>query len=152
MAIEYYHVLESDYDIIEQIVALEQEVHGSRGSLNLFEVQAHARYGRIYAAIEYDEVLGCAYFIRDFENPHRVFLYGVLIRPSESGKHLGEALLLSAFVDLKDTNLRMAEVIVHPSNFKALRIYREELGFNVINASDDVNMTDEEYLILRKTL
>ena len=71
---------------------------------------------------------------------------------SESGKHLGEALLANAFMDLKESNLRMVEVTVHPSNYKALRVYREELDFHVINVSDEDQMEEEEFLILRKTL
>ncbi len=153
MAIEYFHIHESDYDMLDQLVALEQEVHGARGTdLNIFEVHSYIRYGRVYAAVEYDEVLGCAYFIRDFDNPNRVFLYGILVKPAESGKRLGETLLMSAFADLKESNLRMVEVTVHPSNYKALRVYREELDFHVINVSDDAQMEDEDFLILRKTL
>lgn len=153
MAIEYFHIHESDYDMVEQLVALEQLVHGSRGSgLNYFEVHSFIRYGRVYAAVEYDEVLGCAYFLKDFDNPNRVFLYAIVVNPSESGKRLGETLLLSAFQDLKDANLRMVEVTVHPSNYKALRVYREELDFHVINAADENQLEQEEFLILRKTL
>lgn len=47
-----------------------QEVHPARGTgLNYFEAHSFIRYGRVYAAVEYDEVLGCAYFLRDFNNP-----------------------------------------------------------------------------------
>ena len=46
----------------------------------------------------------------------------------------------------------MAEVCVHPSNYKALKIYREALGFNVINAQDEASYDDVDFLILRKTL
>ncbi|MBC8538355.1 GNAT family N-acetyltransferase [Christensenellaceae bacterium NSJ-63] len=153
MAVEYFHVSESDYDLLEQIVELEQEVHAGRGGgMNIFEVHSFIRYGRVYAAMEYDEVLGVSYFMRDFDNPNRVFLYGILVKPSESGKHLGEALLANAFMDLKESNLRMVEVTVHPSNYKALRVYREELDFHVINVSDEDQMEEEEFLILRKTL
>ena len=41
---------------------------------------------------------------------------------------------------------------MHPSNYKALRVYREELDFHVINVSDEDQMEEEEFLILRKTL
>ena len=65
---------------------------------------------------------------------------------------IGESLLLSAFADLKESNLRMVEVCVHPSNYKALKIYREALGFNVINAQDEASYEDVDFLVLRKTL
>ena len=152
MAIEYFHISETDHDMLEQITELEQEVHSKRGeALNYFEAHSFVRYGRVYAALEYDEVLGCAYFVRDFNNPAKCYLYEIIVKPTESGKHIGES-LLSAFADLKESNLRMIEVCIHPSNYKALNIYRESLGFNVINAQDDSQFSDLDFLVLRKTL
>ena len=86
MAIEYFHISESDHDMLEQIMELEQEVHPARGTgLNYFEAHSFIRYGRVYAAVEYDEVLGCAYFLRDFNNPGKCFLYEVVVKPSSEG-------------------------------------------------------------------
>ena len=76
MAIEYFCISDSDTDMLEQIVQLERQVNGSKNAnLGYFEAQSLIRYGRVYAALEYDEVLGAAYFLRDFDNPGRAFLY-----------------------------------------------------------------------------
>ncbi|MBQ9941405.1 MAG: GNAT family N-acetyltransferase [Christensenellaceae bacterium] len=152
MAIEYFHVNESDYDMMEQLLEMEKELHSTRGGMNLFEIHGYIRYGRVYVAVDYDEVLAACYFIRDFDNPGRTFLRAIMVRPAESGKHLGESLLSAAFSDLKEAGLRMVEVTVHPSNYKALRVYREELDFHVINVSDEAMMDEEDFLILRKNL
>ena len=142
MAIEYFHISETDHDMLEQITELEQEVHSKRGeALNYFEAHSFVRYGRVYAALEYDEVLGCAYFVRDFNNPAKCYLYEIIVKPTESGKHIGESLLLSAFADLKESNLRMIEVCIHPSNYKALNIYRESLSFAGIFASISISLS-----------
>ena len=74
------------------------------------------------------------------------------MKPSESGKKLGESRLLSAFSDLKDSGIRMVEVTVHPSNHKAIKIYRDMLEFHIINLKDDEDPEDEDFLQLRKTL
>ncbi|MGI6665194.1 MAG: GNAT family N-acetyltransferase [Christensenellaceae bacterium] len=153
MAIEYFHINESDFDMLDQIVRLEQEINGARGTgLNHFEAHSFIRYGRVYAAVEYDEVLACVYYMRDFSNPNRVFLYSILVKPSETGKRLGESILLSTFADLKDTGVRMVEVTVHPTNYKALRVYREALDFTVINAQNERDFSDVDFLVLRKML
>lgn len=153
MAIEYFHIHESDQDMLEQIVALEQEVHRTRSNgLNAFEVFSLIRYQRVYAAVEYDEVLGCVCFMRDFSNDVRAFLYSIIVNPSEAGTKLSESLLLTAFADLKQSGLRMVEVAVASGNHKALKLYRDELDFHVINVSEDESEEDEEFLILRKTL
>ena len=152
MAIEYFHVNESDYDMLDQLLAMEKEIHSGRGGMNLFEIHGFIRFGRVYVAVDYDEVLSCCYFMRDFENPSRAFLYGVQVKPAEAGQHLGESLLAAAFADLKESGLRMIEVTVHPSNRKALKVYREELGFHIINVPDNADIEDEDFLVLRKTL
>ena len=153
MAIEYFHIHESDQDMLEQIVALEQEVHRTRSNgLNAFEVFSLIRYQRVYAAVEYDEVLGCVCFMRDFSNDARAFLYSIIVNPSEAGTKLSESLLLTAFADLKQSGLRMVEVAVASGNHKALKLYRAELDFHVINVSEDESEEDQEFLILRKTL
>ena len=61
MAIEYFCISDSDTDMLEQIVQLERQVNGSKNAnLGYFEAQSLIRYGRVYAALEYDEVLGAA--------------------------------------------------------------------------------------------
>ena len=153
MAIEYFCISDSDTDMLEQIAQLEKEVNASRNAgLSYFETQSFIRYGRVYAALEYDEVLGAAYFLRDFDNPGRAFLYSVLTNPRESGKDIGQSLLLSAFADLAESGVRMVEVFSSPRNTKALSVYREDLGFNVINASSEEEMERQRFLILRKNL
>ena len=56
MAIEYFCISDSDTDMLEQIAQLEREVNASRGAgLSYFETQSFIRYGRVYAALEYDD-------------------------------------------------------------------------------------------------
>jgi len=156
MAIEYFHINEDDYNMLEQLTELEAEVHGGRASgLDYLEVYSCVKYGQVYVAIEYDEILGAAYFYRDFNNPGKCFLYEILVKPSETGKHIGESLLLSAFEDLKNlerNRIRIIEVCVHSSNANALKVYKDALGFNVINSKEDGEYEETEYFVLRKTL
>ena len=153
MAVEFFHIRDNDYDLLDQIIDMEERVHpGQNDGLGVFEVYSFIRYGRVYVAVEYDEILGCTYFMRDFDNPGKVFLYGILTAPEEAGKSLGEALLLSALADLKESGIRMAEVTCTPGNKKALRIYQEVLGFHIINVPEGADPEEEDLLILRKTL
>lgn len=151
MAIEFFHIRDSDYDLMDQLVDVEQSVRPENG-FSMFEIHSFIRYGRVYAAVEYDEILGCIYFMRDFDNPGKVFLYGVLVRPEERGKNLAETLMLSAFADLKEAGIRMIEVTISPNSRKALSVYRDTLGFHVLNVPDGADYQDEDFLLLRKTL
>ena len=152
MAIDFFHIRESDYDLLYQLVDVEQGLHPGKG-MSLFEIYSYIRYGRVYAAVDGDDILGCVYFLRDFENPGKVMLYGVTVIPEMRGKRLGESLILSALADMKDSaGVRMAEVCVNPRNSKAMATYTDNLGFNIINVDEDTDIEDEDFVVLRKTL
>ena len=58
MAIEFYHIRDNDYDLLDQIIDLEANAHaGKSAGLNVFEVYSFIRYGRVYVAVEYDEIM-----------------------------------------------------------------------------------------------
>ena len=151
MAVEFFHLRESDFDLLYQLADVEQQLHPS-GGRGLFELHAYVRYGRVYAAVNDEQIIGSIYFLRDFENPAKVFLYGVTIIPEYRGKRLAESLILSAFADLKEAGVSMAEVTVNPRNAKAVKTYQEALGFNIINLPEDADPEEEDFLVLRKTL
>ena len=50
MAVEYFHIRESDYDLLDQLVELEEDVH-QRGGLSVFEIHSFIRYARVNAAV-----------------------------------------------------------------------------------------------------
>lgn len=151
MAVDFFHIRESDYDLLYQLADVEQELH-PQGGRGLFEIFSYVRYGRVYAAVNDENIIGSIYFLRDFENPAKAFLYGVTVAPEYRGKRLAESLMLSAFADLKDAGVHMVEVTVNPRNEKAIKTYRDTLEFNVINLPEDADMEEEDFIILRKTL
>ncbi len=151
MEMEYFHIRESDYDLLGQLIDLENELHEGRGGgLNGFELHSYIRYGRVYAAVQNDVVQGCCYYIKDFENPSKVYIYATSIRPGQNTEALAIDLLVCSLADLKESGTRMVEVTVSPSNYKAQRVYKEELGFSVLNLPTD--QSAEEFLILRKVM
>lgn len=152
MAVEFFHIRENDYEMIDQLLELEEELHpNSEEGISLFEINAFVKYGRVYVAVDYDEIMGCVYFMRDFENTGKVFLYAINSKPGENTRGIVITLLLSAFEDLKEASVRMIEVLVDPANFDAIQIYREKLNFNIINSVDE-DENEDELLVLRKML
>ena len=47
MAIEFFHISETDLDMIDQIVELEKRLSRNNSGLTAFEVNAYVRYGRV---------------------------------------------------------------------------------------------------------
>ena len=63
MAIEYFHIKERDFDLVEQLIQIENSSYDS-GALDVFDLIAMLRHARVYVAVEYDEILGAVYFMR----------------------------------------------------------------------------------------
>lgn len=151
MAIEFFHIRENDDQLVEQLIDLEATSFGDKG-LQSWEILLLIRYARVYVAAEYDELLGYVYFIKCFDDPSKAVLQTVSIKPSESGRNVGVSLIISALSDLRESGIHRAEVCVDPTNYKALKIYREQLGFSVVESTKFEPDPDSEMLILQKNL
>ncbi|MEG1859165.1 MAG: hypothetical protein RR193_02390, partial [Christensenellaceae bacterium] len=92
MAIEYFHIKERDFDLVEQLIEMERSSYDS-GALDVFDLIAMLRHARVYVAVEYDEILGSVYFMRNFDNPDKVFLHSINIVNADTHPNLGTSLL-----------------------------------------------------------
>ncbi len=81
-----------------------------------FDLIAMLRHARVYVAVEYDEILGAVYFMRNFDNPDKVFLHSINIIDPQAYPNLGTSLLNIAFADMRAFGIRLVEVNVDPSN------------------------------------
>ena len=151
MAIEYFHIKERDFDLVEQLIQIENSSYDS-GALDVFDLIAMLRHARVYVAVEYDEILGAVYFMRNFDNPDKVFLHGINIIDPQAYPNLGTSLLNIAFADMRAFGIRLVEVNVDPSNYRALKIYREQLGFVASDSMQSEILGGEEILMLQKEL
>ena len=151
MAIEYFQIKERDFDLVEQLVQMEADVYGEE-ALDIFELIAMLRHARVYVAVEYDEVLGSVYFMRNFDDPEKAFLHSINIVDAQATPNLATALLNIAFADMKVAGIAFVEVNVDPSNYRALKIYREQLGFLASDSMQGGMLGGEEILMLQKEL
>lgn len=151
MAIEYFHIKERDFDLVEQLVQMELNTFEGE-ALDVFELIAFLRHARVYVAVEYDEILGAVYFLRNFDNIDKVFLHSVNVVDTQATPNLGVSLLNIAFADMKTFGIKIAEVNVDPANYRALKIYREQLGFVASDSMQNEILNGEEILILQKEL
>ena len=151
MAIEYFQIKERDFDLVEQLLRIEADSHGA-GALSVFDLVAMLRHGRVYVAVEYDEVLGSVYFIRNFEDVDCAFLYSINIVNPQATQTLATNLLRISFADMKAFGIRSVEVNVDPTNVKALKVYREQLGFVASDSLQDELPDGREILMLQKEL
>ncbi|MEG0257133.1 MAG: GNAT family N-acetyltransferase [Christensenella sp.] len=151
MAIEYFHIKERDFDLVEQLIRIEHSSYES-GGMDIFDLIAMLRHARVYVAVEYDEILGAVYFMRNFDNTDKVFLHSINIIDPQAYPNLGTSLLNIAFSDMRAFGIKIVEVSVDPSNYRALKIYREQLGFVASDSMQSEILNGEEILMLQKEL
>ncbi|MBD5559572.1 MAG: GNAT family N-acetyltransferase [Clostridia bacterium] len=151
MAIEYFQIKERDYDLVEQLLKIDAAAYGD-AALEIFDLVALLRHGRVYVAVEYDEVLGSVYFLRNFDDPDCAFLYSISIVDPEATPNLATSLLNIAFADMKSSGIKSVEVNVDPANYKALKTYRENLGFVASESMQSDLLGGDEILMLQKDL
>lgn len=151
MALEFFQIKERDTDLIEQLVKIEQDTYQGE-ALDIFELIAMLRHARVYVAVDYDEVLGYVYFMRNFDEPDRAFLHSINIVDPKANPNLAAKLLNISMTDMKAFGIKSVEVNVDPKNYRALKIYREQLDFFAGDSMQFDLLGDEEILILQKEL
>ncbi len=152
MTINFKAIEKPDQQVISRILTIEQEAFGN-GALNEYVVVPLVRYGKVYAAVdEQDSAIACAYFMRDMNDTDTAYLLSVAVLPVFRGQDVGTALLSYAFSHLKKFGIAKVILTVDPANFTALSVYREKLGFTVIESAKDEYGEGEDRLIMTKEL
>ncbi len=148
-----FTVLEKpDVNIVGSILDIEQEAFGD-GALNEYVVVPLLRYGKVYAAVDEEGTpVACAYFMADMNNPENAYLMSVAVLPDFKGQNVGTALLEYALDGLKEYGITKVTLTVDPANFAALSVYREKLGFTVVDSAKDEYGEGEDRLIMAKEI
>ena len=148
-----FNVLDKvDPNMLVNILDIEQESFGD-GALNEYVIVPMLRYGKVYAATDEDgDAIACAYFMRDMNNTDTAFLMSVAVLPDFRGQNVGTALLEYALSHLTQYGIKHVRLTVDPANFTALSVYREHLGFAVVDSARDEYGPGEDRLVMAKDL
>lgn len=152
MTITFRPIDRPNPDIIEGVLDIEQEAFGD-GALSEYVVVPLLHHGKVYAAVDEEEnMVACAYFMRDMADIGLSYLLSVAVLPELRGHDVGTALLSYAFSHLKRFGITRVQLTVDPANFNALSAYREKLGFTVVESAVDEYGAGEDRLIMEKEL
>jgi ribosomal protein S18 acetylase RimI-like enzyme len=152
MTITFKAIDRPDQDIIAGVLDIEQEAFGD-GALSEYVIVPLLHHGKVYAAVDEEEnMVACAYFMRDMADIGLPYLLSVAVLPELRGHDVGTALLSYAFSHLKRFGITRVQLSVDPANFNALSAYREKLGFTVVESAQDEYGAGEDRLIMEKGL
>ncbi len=148
-----FKVLEQpDATVISSILDIEQQAFGD-GALNEYVVVPMLRYGKVYAALD-DQgyAVACAYFMRSMDDTDTAYLLSVAVLPAFRGQNVGTALLEYALSHIKKLGILRVRISVDPANVDALSVYREQLGFSVVDTVQDEFGPGEDRLVMSRNL
>lgn len=152
MTITFKPIDHPDPDIIAGVLDIEQEAFGE-GALSEYVIVPLLHHGKVYTAVDDEEnMVACAYFMRDMADIGLSYLLSVAVLPELRGHDVGTALLSFAFSHLKRFGITRVQLTVDPANFNALSAYREKLGFAVVESAQDEYGAGEDRLIMEKGL
>lgn len=141
-----------DLETLSNILDIEQTTFGD-GALSEQVVVPLLHYGKVYAAVDEDDnAIACAYFLRSMDDTDTALLFSLAVLPEFRGQQIGTALLEYAFSHIKQYGIFRVKTMVDPANTASLSVYREQLGFSVVDSIREAFGTDEDRLVLCKQL
>lgn len=152
MTINFKVVENPDLSILDNILDIEQTAFGD-GALNEHMIVPLLRYGKVYAAMDEEgTAIACTYFLRSMDNTDTAYLFSVAVLPDFRGHNVGTKLLEYALSHIKQYGIFRVRLSVDPANTNAISVYREQLGFTVIDSIKDEYGAGEDRLIMIKQL
>lgn len=152
MTISFIVWEQPDIDTLNNVLEIEQTAFKD-GALSEQVIVPLLHYGRVYAAVDEDDnAIACAYFLRSMDDTDTALLFGLAVLPEYRGQQIGKALLEYALSHIKQYGVFRVTTMVDPANTNALSIYREQLGFSVVDSIREAFGADEDRLLLCKQL
>lgn len=140
-----------DQEVVEKIVALEQESFGN-GGMNEWHLVPMIRHGRVFIALEQGEFLGSVQYLLDWEQPQKAYMFGIAITKKWQGKGIGTAFLKETFVQLLNDGIKEVELTVDPLNAAAIKVYQDKLNFAVTEFRKDEYGPGEDRVVMKVLL
>lgn len=137
--------------IIDELVNLEKEAFGI-GGMNEWHLVPLIRHGKVFLLMtENDEILGAIQYLKDWED-NKAYAYGIAIFKEKQNRGLGTFLFKESLDFLKKEGINKVELTVDPMNERAIKIYKEKLGFEVLEYRKNEYGENENRLVMELIL
>lgn len=142
-----------DYDgkIAKELVALEHEAFG-HGGMNEWHLVPLIRHGRVFIALQDQDIVGSVQYMLDWDQPKRAYMYGIAMSKDWRGRGLGTAFLIETFRQLTADGIEEVELTVDPQNTAAIKVYQEKLGFSVTEFRKNEYGQGEDRIVMKVSL
>src|SRR5690625_401546 len=116
-------IKDNDQYTIGRLAEIDKDAFGD-GGIDEWVMLPLMRHGRIIALYYNNELIGDAQFMKDWDNIHKAYLYGVAISPKYRGMGFGTWFLDACFEELKKEGIKTIDLTVDPENHGAIKVYK----------------------------
>lgn len=121
-------------------------------SHNIYIFRLIADYGKIFVTFDGDTPLCVIETFKKWDNPREAQIISVATHPDFQSQGIGFFTAKKMIDWLASHGINSIEVRITPGHTAMLRIFRERLGFNVINEIEEYYGPNQNRLCLRKDI
>lgn len=146
---QFKEVKISDKDLINKLIAIEEEVFGVNGGADAWLIKAFVRYGMIIIIMEGEDVVSVAEYMQVM-NKNELFLYGFLTREKYRNKGYGTKLIEHSEIRAKEIGMKRISLTVDPNNNVGVNMYKKR-GYEVLEfQKDEYGVGIDRYLMSKE--
>lgn len=136
--LKVYLVQDYDLKFLKQLVNFGQNIFGDLG-MDEWGLVPQIRHGNVYVLKEENKrkLIGFAILMRDWEDTDKAYLFDYAISPEFQGQGLGYHFLVSICRNLIEQDFKGLSLTVDVDNSPAIKLYREKIGFEIVEYRKD---------------
>lgn len=133
--IELRHVSAEDRETLEVVEDLELAAFG-RAGLNLWALAPFAQHGRLYVAMSAGEVVAYTLLIAHWPGEPRAvaYMFSFAVKAEYQRQGVATRFLELLLPALAGSGIGRVELTVSPRNARAMHLYREKFGFELVRS------------------
>lgn len=143
-----------DVDILKKAIEFEDELFGELG-MDQWGIVPQIRHGNVYVLNETDEksdLYGIAIMMRDWDDLDQAYLFDFAIAEEYQNKGLGTEFLRIIANHLSNQDFGKISLTVDPENEPAVHVYKNKLGFEILETSQHEYGENVERFIMKLDL
>ncbi|CAA7601761.1 Gcn5-related N-acetyltransferase (GNAT) domain protein [Acididesulfobacillus acetoxydans] len=136
--LKIYAVEGFNLELLKRMVDFSSNIFGESGTRE-WSLVPQIRHGNVFVLKEEGKktISGVAILMRDWDDVDKAYLFEYAIAEELQGQGLGYHFLHSICENLKDQGFKRVSLTVDTENEPAIRLYRDKLGFRLVQYRRD---------------
>lgn len=125
-----YSIERAEYteEVIDALKSLEKQAFGE-GAFDEWALVPYIRHGNVFVMRYMGRIMAYTVFMKDWDEGDKVYFVSTVVHDTLQGKGIGTSFIRDCLIMIKEMGYNKVELTVAPDNQRAIKIYRDRLGF-----------------------